>query len=303
MLSLLLILAIVAGLLPLGADFWWGFELVSHFRLQIVVAAAVLLGLAIAFRKPALALGLAVMAGINAWPLLPYLATGEAPRAGQRLVVLDINVEAFNPDHARVLRAIRAADADLVTIIELSPSLAGELDVLADDYPYRLLRPAANPFGIGVLSRYPLAASLSFELGPGPGLQTDVELPFGRITLLAAHPMPPVGPTRARERNRQLRELAERASRLGEPLLICGDFNLSPYSPYFRRFEQQSHTANVRLGLGLGFSWPSFMPLLGIPIDHCFRRGPLVPAAVERMEPTGSDHYPVRVTLRWQGSQ
>lgn len=301
MLNRLLILAIIGGLLPLGADLWWGFELFTHFRLQYVIAAAVGLCVALARKKRILALLLAATAGINAWPMLPYLPTSEVPQSGPELVILDINVEARNPDHERVLDAIRTADADLVTIIELSPSLAEKLSLLEKDYPYRLLRPAANNFGIGVLSRFPLRESKAIQLGPNPALQTQVELPFGRTTLLSAHPVPPVGSRLAKTRNRQLEQLADTASRLDAPLVVCGDFNVSPYSPYFERFEKRSGTTNVRRGLGIGFSWPSFMPLLGIPIDHCFTRGPLVPEGIERLDRVGSDHYPFRVTLRWLG--
>ena len=59
----------------------------------------------------------------------------------------------------------------------------------------------------------------------------------------------------------------------------------------------------ARRGKGIAMSWPSFMPLLGVPIDHCFIRKPLSARSVEHLERTGSDHYPVLVTLTWPGKE
>lgn len=107
----------------------------------------------------------------------------------------------------------------------------------------------------------------------------------------------------ARARNSQLDGLATYASQIEEPLLVCGDFNLTPYSPFFDRFAEAAGLSDVRRARGLGLSWPSFMPLLGIPIDHCLIRGPIEVESVERLNRIGSDHYPVQVTLVWQDNE
>ena len=107
----------------------------------------------------------------------------------------------------------------------------------------------------------------------------------------------------AQTRNRQLNQLAAYVTEVEEPLLVCGDFNLSPYSPYFDRFAEATDLQDVRRNQGIGFSWPSFMPLAGIPIDHCWIRGPLAVDSVKRLDQFGSDHYPVHVSLVWQEDQ
>jgi endonuclease/exonuclease/phosphatase (EEP) superfamily protein YafD len=98
-------------------------------------------------------------------------------------------------------------------------------------------------------------------------------------------------------RNRQLDQLAAYVKDIDEPLLVCGDLNLTPYSPYFDRFTEAAALTDVRLGQGLGFSWPTFFPMAGIPIDHCLFRGPLAVESIKRLEPFGSDHYPVHVSF------
>lgn len=302
MLRALLIVWTAGGLLPLGARFWWGFEIFSHFRLQYLAIALALLVLALLRGQIAVGVLLAATMAVNAWPLLADLPRRGAAAAEPSLVLLNINVEARNAEHERVLERIRESGADVVAVIELSPALDTKLGALADLYPHRVTVPAAGNFGIAVLSRRPLRETVVFDLGPSPAIETVLETPEGAVRLYAIHTKPPVGATLARTRNGQLDSLAERIRASDGPLLVCGDFNLSPYSPWFDRFERASGTRSARRGQGLGISWPATMPLLGTPIDHCFLRGPLVATQVERMAATGSDHYPVRVTLSWQPS-
>jgi endonuclease/exonuclease/phosphatase (EEP) superfamily protein YafD len=296
----LLIVWAAGGLLPLGSRYWWAFEIFSHFRLQYLVIALPLIVLAFGRGHWVMALALAATMALNAWPLLPELPRKPIEAAGSSFVLLNINVEARNPEHERVLERIRESGADAVALVELSTALDAKLGALADVYPHRVTRPSTGNFGIAVLSRYPLRDIVHFEMGPSPAIEAVVESPDGPLKLVAIHTKPPVGNALAATRNSQLDLLAERIRATEGALAVCGDFNLSPYSPWFDRFELASGTRSARRGLGLGISWPTRMPLLGTPIDHCFLRGPLVATKVERMAETGSDHYPVRVTLRWQ---
>jgi len=255
------------------------------------------------FGRRRLALALVVAMLINAWPVLPYLPLTAPATDGEPLVVLNLNVNARNTEYDAILAGIRASDADLVTIVELSEELDRRLEALSESYPYSATYPATSPFGIGVLSRYPLAASVPFELGPTIGIATRVALGDRRLDLFAVHPMPPMGSELAATRNEQLATLAERARRVEGTLLVCGDFNLSPYSPWFDDFMRDAGLEDARRGRGIGMSWPTRLLLLGTPIDHCFVRGPLVTERVERMDRNGSDHYPVRFGFRWQGEQ
>lgn len=298
------ILAVAGGLLPLGASYWWGFELFSHFRIQYLALAALLVVVGIVTRHRRLALLVAAVAGINSLPVLPYLGstTTDTPTAMQ-IGVLNVNVNSQNTEYARVVDAIRAADADLVAILELSPELDHVLMELADRYFYRFSAPEDSNFGMGVLSRHPLVSMRSFAIGSKMAIDTLVELPAGRIRFLAVHLVPPKNSSLALERNLQLDRLADYANQFDEPLLVCGDFNLTPYSPYFERFASAAQLEDTRLGLGLDFSWPTFMPILGIPIDHCFTRGPIAVDSIVRLDRIGSDHYPVQLKLVMQNDE
>lgn len=303
LLSRLLIVAVIGGFLPLGAAFWWGFELFSHFRVQYIALAILLAVVAIGSRKLLLALLLAATTALNAWPLLSYLPTASQPQSGFQFDVLNVNVNSENENNSGIVEAIRAANSDLVAVVELTPMLDAALLELADIYPYRFAVPADSRFGIGILSRYPLDMPSAFSTGPTVAIDSLVELPTGSLRFVAVHLLPPTGPSTARARNSQLDGLAAFARQIEESLLVCGDFNLTPYSPFFDRFSVDANLSDVRRGTGIGLTWPSFMPLLGIPIDHCLIRGPIEVESVDRLDQIGSDHYPVQVTLVWQDYQ
>lgn len=295
---------IVGGLLPLGASLWWPFELLSHFRLQYLALAVLALVLVCATRRPRLALALMFTMIVNALPLLPY--TGFASVGASELSdsagfsVLNINVNASNPEHDRILDALRASRADVIMLIELSHELEMRLESLDDVYPYQALFPEHGNFGIGLLSTRPFNQVTEFELGPTTAIEAAIELDGKRLGLLAVHTWPPMNAGMAATRSAQLDALAQRAARTEGPLVICGDLNLSPYSPYFRRLLEQSGAADTRAGRWPGISWPTSMPLLGIPIDHCLTRGNLAAIGIKRLNSVGSDHYPVQVNLNWQ---
>jgi endonuclease/exonuclease/phosphatase (EEP) superfamily protein YafD len=298
-LTRLLVATVACGLLPLGARYWWVLEITSHFRLQYLAVAAALWLTASLLRKRILAAALLGVIVLNTWPLLPYLPRGSAAPSGTPLTVLNVNVQASNLEHERVLATLRASNADVVTLIELSQALDARLDALAETYPHSLRVPADGNFGLAVLSRHPLVDANRFELVTTAAISASVLAPGGEFRLLAAHLVPPVSAAMAAERNRQLDTLGTLARATDGTLLICGDFNLTPYSPYFTDFESTSGLSDTRRGQGFGISWPSTLPLLGVPIDHCFVRGRLTAAGIETMDQLGSDHYPVRVQLYW----
>jgi len=101
----------------------------------------------------------------------------------------------------------------------------------------------------------------------------------------------------AAERHRQLEALATLAAERKEPTAICGDFNLTPYSPDFKVFARRSGMRDARAGHGPGITWPTSLPILGIPIDHCLVSPEIGVARFRRLPPFGSDHYPIAAAL------
>jgi endonuclease/exonuclease/phosphatase (EEP) superfamily protein YafD len=305
--SLLVAVASIAtalGLLPLGARLWWIFDLTTHFRLQFLGVAGVLLVLLALRRKWLPAALLLVIGALNAWPVLPYLPrfapTATAAPAATPLKVLTVNVS-FRQFSARRFREIVAEAApDVLLVVEFTPHAEEVLAEFDKLFPQQLKAPAEGPYGIALWSRFPLEHAFTFPLGPVQGVEARVQTPDGAFTLLGVHLSAPTLPRRAEQRNDELELLAERRAALAGPVIVAGDFNVTPYSPYYSDWLAVTRLTDSRYGRSLSASWPAVLPILGIPIDHVAVSNEFVILAHHRLPAFGSDHWGIMAELALQ---
>lgn len=296
-------MAAMATVLAWLWDWSWVFELLTHFRVQYLLALVVAAGILLVRRRYVLA-GLAIPLVIaNAIWVWPYARPAVVPETEARSVspalsLVALNLQYSNRAHARVRAYLEAAAADVIVLTELTPEWAAALAPLAARYPARMLRPAGGTRGMGIWSRLPLVAD-DAETGASVVL-VYLQSPQGRLALYAVHLESPVGPQRARLRNAELGQLAQRlrAEAGGPPMLVAGDFNLTPYSPYFRGLIEDSPLARPRPAAIAGSTWPTQFPLAAIPIDHALAGPGLEILAARRGAFVGSDHYPLEVQFR-----
>ena len=159
--------------------------------------------------------------------------------------------------------------------------------------------PRSNNFGIAVYSRLPLEATVAFALQRAEfaAIELQVDHAGHSWTLLGVHVIPPVSAEASELRNRQFAELAARVRDKRGPLAVLGDLNCTCWSPHFRQLLAASGLRDSQLGRGVQPTWPTHLPVLGVPIDHC-----LVSPDVEigrrwLTGPVGSDHRGVFVEL------
>lgn len=308
-LNLLLMLA-AAGLalitvFTLAARLWWAFDLFSHFRLQYVIAALTLGLAALAVRAYPSAAVLAAVALVHGWAIkdLWWGGTASAAPGGVPLRVVSANVLSQNRTPEKVLEFIRAADADLVVLVDAKlqrwNSILAGLGAL---YPYQSPQAWRERPPVVLFSRHPI---LDEQVVRPPGGQRPylvAEVALGGTTLVVAgvHPSSP-SPTEAgdtRHRNRELDHIAEVAGEAERPVIVAGDFNTTPWSPRFQDLLAAAGLRNAAEGQGYIGTYPTaFWPAL-IPIDHVLLKGPLVATAVRRGPSIGSDHYPIVADLR-----
>ena len=294
----------VLGLLPLGARLWWVLDLTTNFRLQYLGVAGVLLALLALRRRWLPATALFVITALNALPVLPYVpvlttATVPAPAAAH-LKVLTVNVS-FRQFSARRFREIVAEAApDILLVVEFTPHAEEVLAEFDKIFPQQLKAPAEGPYGIALWSRFPLKSAYTFPLGLAQGVEARVETPAGVFTLLGAHLVSPTLPRRAEQRNEGLTMLAERRAAIAGPVIIAGDFNVTPYSPYYSDWLATTGLTDSRYGRTLSTSWPAVLPILGIPIDHVAVSNEFVILAHHRLPAFGSDHWGIMAELALQ---
>lgn len=264
----------------------WLFELAVHW--QWLYLAGLLGGAAVALfvqRRWLLVLLAAPLPWLSAAPNLPE--GGGNPH----LRLASANLNLHNTDATALRDWLAQAQPDVMVLLELSPAFAQDIQDLPG-YPYRSLNPLPTPFGIGVLSKFPLLNPQVIADAEGiQRIETDLLVAGCRVSLTALHPMPPISPQQRTQRDATLRDLAQRRRVLEVPSLIAGDINNSPWAPAFFGLHAFGwHRAN-----GLAPTWGG---PLGIPIDHVLASAQWRLLSQQRGPDLGSDHLPLLVELK-----
>lgn len=290
---LLIAVWIVAGL-SFAGRLNWLFDNLTAFVLQFA-ALAVLFALQFALLKARrwalFSIVLAIAHGVRLWQ-----PSYEATAAGPTFEIVTANVKTSNREFDRFLRFVRRESPDVLVVIEIDDGWAAALESLSDEYPHHVIEPRIDNFGIALLSRVPLSDTRIEYFGDAgvPTIVARLALEGGEpVTVVATHPFPPVRSAVAADRNQQLAAIADfTASATGE-VIVMGDLNVAPWSPYFQSLLRDGKLHDSRRGFDLQPTWPAFCPPLMTPIDHVLTSGGL--AVIERRTgtPVGSDHLPV----------
>lgn len=283
-------LLVAFTILSFGARYWIYFELINSF---IVYYFYILLLLSIYFfvKKSwihaSVFLCCAILNASQFIELYISPSQGEVSKTDKAFV---LNVFTANKDHQAVIKLIKEENPKHVILTEINQRWFRELHkALAQEYPYIIEQPRMDNFGIMLLSKESFIGEKIFANG-----LPVIKATFPTFTLLAVHPLPPVNKANFKERNDFLKKISTWLKN-EENIFLCGDFNTVPWSPFFKTMQQENKLRNCSRGYGINTSWPTNIPFLRIPIDHClistrgsvktFKRGPSV----------GSDHFPIIV--------
>jgi len=173
------------------------------------------------------------------------------------------------------------------------------LATIEAQFPFRYRTSGAGGRGVDLWSRLPMKdiGTLSLESVREPAIQATLLASGHPLRLFAVHTSWPVDPASAARRNRQLVLLAEHARATKLPLVAVGDFNISPFSPHFRRLLTDGNLRSAADGFGWQPTWPTFLPPAGIQIDHGFVSPAVSVQSFRRGAGNGSDHLPIVMDL------
>jgi endonuclease/exonuclease/phosphatase (EEP) superfamily protein YafD len=293
-------IVVVVSLLPLGARLGWALELTTHFRLQYLAATVPLLAVVALRRHWRTVVALLVAGAVSAAPVLPYVpqigAATAAHSSTARVTVATVNVSFLQFSARRLLEILDEAAPDVVLIVEFTPHAQEVLAALDTRYPHSYKLPAEGPYGIAIWSRLDLEAK-PFSLGRLPAIEARVHGPGGTFTLLGVHLSAPTGPRRGAQRNQQLELLAKYSAGIAGPVVVAGDFNVTPYSPFYTDWLAASGLTDTRRRRTLSVSWPAVLPIAGIPIDHVAVSDEFDILAHRRLPNFDSDHYGIVAEL------
>jgi endonuclease/exonuclease/phosphatase (EEP) superfamily protein YafD len=194
---------------------------------------------------------------------------------------------------------------DLLVITELTSRLAHDLTVSGLDGPLvarwvDVPSPAATgdaaQAGIGIWSRLPMS-----DLTPVPGMhwpavRAGLDTGHGRLTVVAGHVVPP-SPTSAGSWSTDLAAL-HTAGQVSGPVTVLGGLNGTPWNAQFRAAASGGlHDAGDVLGRGIRPTWPTWLGLPLLPLDHALVGGRVGVRSLSGVSIDGTDHRALLVDL------
>jgi endonuclease/exonuclease/phosphatase (EEP) superfamily protein YafD len=306
--SVALIGTAAASLAALLAPLGWPFELFAHFRWQVGIAALALLLASLVLRRPWMMVVACVTVVMQWLPgvFMSGRAAAHEPTAltcrDDPLRIVTANAWFASTDHAQLVAWLSHSDADIIALQEITPQWALALESLAQTYPYRKMMPREDPYGIALLSRWPIddVRSMDFAGDGMPTLVANVDVHGRKLRVIALHTRWPVTPELQVARDRALQQATALALTQPDATILLGDLNLTPYAPAFARLVSESGLQDALAGEAWRPTWQAGFWPLALPIDHVLVPRRSCVTGHEIGPYVGSDHRPLLVTLRLQ---
>ncbi|MCW1925515.1 endonuclease/exonuclease/phosphatase family protein [Luteolibacter arcticus] len=272
-------------------------ERMSHFRWWWIGMLVLLAAWFFRKRRRALAATAVALIAWAAVPLAPYWISRPAATDEKGLTFLAWNVLWENPTKELAMPWLSHQDADVLLLTECTDDWRERLAPLKEKYPHQISSGRDGAEGMWLLSRHPLDAPDPDGLAAAkPWISTVMHAPGGPVRVIGMHPRTPRSGPRFDQRNEQYDRAAGIASNAGMPVVLLGDLNCTPYSPWFQRLLKRGKLRDSALGFGLHSTWRSNG--IGLPIDHILVSDHWqVQSRTVSPDRMGSDHHPVVAVL------
>ena len=283
---------LIQSFVALGSIYWF-FELFTHYAPYYVLIAFVFAGYHLFKKQWLWSLCWTCLLVVNLIPLWPYLATSATPNEQDPdLTVLAQNVYYLNTDTSEFYNQVSTLQPDVFVVHEANAIWGTTESEVLRDYPSTAITEKTGIHGIFMGSRVP-GTFTEIPLGNQVGLEFIPE--DGSYRVLGVHPEAPLISTWAADRNEQFADLVAYANSSDLPTVIIGDFNCTPWSPYFKTLLQNTGFTDARLGFGFKSTWRANSLLFWLPIDHALVSSDWDVVTFEALNTENSDHKAIIV--------
>jgi endonuclease/exonuclease/phosphatase (EEP) superfamily protein YafD len=213
---------------------------------------------------------------------------------------MSYNIFFRNTDYDAIAKEIEVQSPDILLLAEVEGDAYEEIAKRLGDYKYSGYQGGRVPyFDLAYFSRLPLTETVhylsSFQI---PTYELELSVGSKTLRLIGVHTSAPVSALYSQSRDEHLRAVAKIVNASTTPTLVIGDLNITPWSPIFKEFIDESGLAEARLGRGLLPSWNSaFAGPMRIPIDHILTKGAVEVRQIWTGSSSGSDHLPIIADL------
>ena len=209
-------------------------------------------------------------------------------------------------DHREMEQWIKTENPDLIAIQEANLKTL-EMTKTLESYPYVVHKLVQNPFGMIFLSKHPIVTSKIQDMRAGPQenffIHALIQIEnYPALSIYTVHTAPPVSHIYFEQRNKEFEEIIKAIKKDdNQNIVLLGDLNVTPYSPYFKNILNQTDLKNEYTSLMPPPTWTSFRHyIMQIPIDHILHKGDLHLVEKYSGPAMGSDHYPLIATFALQ---
>lgn len=317
-LSILSSLLVLTALLTLVRHNFWLFKVFEYPRLQkLFLMAGCIVGWFLLWNEMAvfhyvlfaLLVGFALFYCTRVFPYSTLwrkeIRRLPASTKGGDLKIFAANVLQDNRAYDRMLAQIREMNADIVFLLETDEGWARAMEPLIQSYPYNLLQPIGNTYGLLFYSRLPLQkGSIVYRVKEDiPSVDAIVELPNGQaVQLWGVHPEPPVPGENlfSTAKDKELMKVALLARECALPSIVFGDLNDVAWSHTTKLFRKTSGLLDPRIGRGFYSTFSAHHWWVRFPLDYIFCSTDFGLVHMQRLPPNGSDHFATFVHLVYE---
>lgn len=298
LISTILLLATVAGSLPFRGALC---DTLSHFMLQYALCAIVLFVLSL-LTTPGFATVASVISLVLAlYQLSPYFIPRDvATHSGTTVRILQSNMLFTNRHIGGLMSAIEKDNPDIIVISEANNGHIAYLRDIMRLYPYQTgIAQEKNAFGMAIASRLPFdnAQEHHFVHELIVAYSFDISLDGQPVTILSIHPTNPLNNIGLRDR--ELVVIARWIRAQANPVIVTGDFNITPYAQAYKEFISAAQLLNARLGRGVFHgTYHGRLPFFTrLPIDHTLHSKALTVVDYKTFTIDHTDHLGSMITL------
>jgi endonuclease/exonuclease/phosphatase (EEP) superfamily protein YafD len=311
-----LLLVVCTFISILHSTSYWFIQIFNFPRLQALLVMIISLAIYVSIQKrksSKWAVGaIALTIIINIYYLFPYtsLAPTSVKSASAKNLenntpfsILVANVYMKNRQADSLLSIVHRTNPTLLLTMEVNHWWVNKLHDLDNLYPYKILFPTENTYGMALYSKLPLSdiETLIFNHDSVPSFLCTVTMPNDQqARLLTIHPVAPKSskhPDNKNDKEIGLIAAGHIISQATLPAIVAGDFNDVGWSPNVNKFEELSGLKDVRCGRGLYNTFSAHNPIMRWPLDYVYVSPHFRVVDIERLPTFGSDHFPLLTTL------
>lgn len=221
------------------------------------------------------------------------------PDNSRDLKIVHFNVLTSNGEYKNAIEYIDKKDPDIVVLNEVNKSWIDKLK-LFEKYKYSVVETRDDNFGIALYSKIELQnARIEYFGDDGlPSAVAEFNVGDNEVSILGTHPLTPSDKISFNSRNKQFESLIENRNSFSKSMVLFGDLNTTSWSYGFKNLVKGMNLYDSRQGHGIQFSWPTTIPILSVPLDHCLVSKDIKVLKREMGPNLGSDHRPLYVELR-----